>query len=137
MEYSELIAQALEARKRAYTPYSGFAVGAALEAENGQIFLGCNIESASYSPTNCAERTALFSAIAAGVTRFKKIAIVGGMQKETPQRICAPCGVCRQMLAEFCEENFEVVLGISPEEYEVHTLGELLPLSFSGRNLRP
>jgi cytidine deaminase len=125
----ELMQIATEARKMAYAPYSGFFVGAALLAENGQVFTGCNIENASYSPTNCAERTAIFKAISEGVRSFSAIAICGG-HGEVLEPICAPCGVCRQVMSEFCDPDFRVVLG-TPEKITVYRLDELLPLSFS------
>ena len=136
MNYKLLITTALEAREKAYAPYSGFTVGAALLAENGQIFQGCNIESASFSPTNCAERTALFTAVAQGVREFSAIAVVGGKAGETALDYCPPCGVCRQMLAEFCEpDDFEIVIAKSETEYMVKTLEELLPMSFRPEKL--
>ena len=136
MDYKNLIENALEARKMAYAPYSDFAVGAALLAANGQIFTGCNIESASFSPTNCAERTALFTAIAQGVKDFTAIAVVGGKIGETKLDYCAPCGVCRQMLAEFCTPvEFKVIIAKTENDYLVKTLEELLPMSFGPERL--
>lgn len=136
MDYKNLIENALEARKMAYAPYSNFAVGAALLAANGQIFTGCNIESASFSPTNCAERTALFTAIAQGVKDFTAIAVVGGKIGETKLDYCAPCGVCRQMLAEFCTPvEFKVIIAKTENDYLVKTLEELLPMSFGPERL--
>lgn len=126
----ELIEKALEARERSYSPYSKFKVGAALLGENGKIYTGCNIENASYSPTNCAERTAFFKAVSEGQKDFKAIAIVGGKEKKI--NFCAPCGVCRQVMAEFCDrEKFRVILAKSETEYKEYTLEELLPLSFT------
>ena len=136
MDYKNLIENALEARKMAYAPYSDFTVGAALLAANGQIFTGCNIESASFSPTNCAERTALFTAIAQGVKDFTAIAVVGGKIGETKLDYCAPCGVCRQMLAEFCTPvEFKVIIAKTENDYLVKTLEELLPMSFGPERL--
>jgi len=137
MNVELLIKKALEARKMAYAPYSNFTVGAALLAEDGQIFDGCNIESASFSPTNCAERTALFTAVAKGVKNFTAIAVVGGKAGEIELDYCAPCGVCRQMLAEFCEpEKFKIIIAKSESEYIVKTLEELLPKSFRPERLQ-
>lgn len=136
MDYKNLIENALEARKMAYAPYSNFTVGAALLAANGQIFTGCNIESASFSPTNCAERTALFTAVAQGVKDFTAIAVVGGKIGETKLDYCAPCGVCRQMLAEFCTPvEFKVIIAKTENDYLVKTLEELLPMSFGPERL--
>lgn len=131
-----LVEKALEARKFSYAPYSNFRVGAALLAENGHIITGCNIENAAYSPTNCAERTAVFKAVSEGITDFKAIAITGGPGMEPPAEIAAPCGVCRQVLLEFCDpETFIVLLGTGDGTWQEYTLGELLPLGFSGKNL--
>ncbi len=137
MNYEILIKNALQARKMAYAPYSGFAVGAALLACDGQIFSGCNIESVSFSPTNCAERTALFTAVAKGIKEFEAIAVVGGKIGEIVLDFCAPCGVCRQMFAEFCKpQNFKIILAKSESEYIVKTLEELLPMSFGPERLK-
>ncbi len=124
----ELIQRAKMARERAYAPYSGFLVGAALLAKSGKVYLGCNVENASYSATNCAERTALFKAISEGEREFLAIAIVGGTEDKTVD-FCPPCGACRQVLAEFCEEDFRVILG-TEEEAQVCTLAQLLPWAF-------
>ncbi len=134
MEYEKLMEIAEEARKKAYCPYSGFSVGAALLAGNGAVFTGCNIENAAYGPSNCAERTAFFKAISEGVSDFSAIAVIGGKKGENGQ-FCAPCGVCRQVMAEFgSPEDFEVVLG-TVEERRVYKLRELLPESFGPSNL--
>ena len=130
MTAEELLDCAETARRASYCPYSGFAVGAALLAENGQVFLGCNIENASYSATNCAERTAIFKAVSEGRTDFKAIAIIGHKENE-PLQFCPPCGTCRQVLAEFCEPDFEIVLMNDAREIKVYTLAELLPEHFS------
>ena len=124
----QLIECAIEARKMSYSPYSNFRVGAALVGKSGKIYTGCNVENAGYSPTNCAERTAVFKAVSEGEREFTAIEIVGG-KGETLAPLCAPCGVCRQVLAEFCEKDFRIVLG-TPEYIQVYTLSELLPLSF-------
>ena len=135
MPVKELIQFAYEAQSRSYSPYSGFATGAALEADNGRIFLGCNIENAAYSPTNCAERTAFFKAVSEGVRSFSRIAIVGNYPGREGD-YCAPCGVCRQVMAEFCNpETFQVILARSPEEYRVYLLKDLLPVNFGPSNL--
>ncbi len=131
-DLKELIQAALEARQRAYTPYSHFKVGAALQAADGRIFRGCNIENAAYTPSNCAERTAFFKAVSEGVYNFRRIVIVGGAEDEEKLQICAPCGVCRQVMAEFCDlEDFRVILAASPDSYEEYRLQELLPKAFT------
>lgn len=126
----ELIREALRAREKSYCPYSGFAVGAALLSKTGQVYTGCNIENAAFTPTNCAERTAFFKAVSEGVTDFTRIAIVGG-EKGQPTQPTAPCGVCLQVMQEFCNPNeFEIVMAVSEDEYEVKHLKELLPYGF-------
>lgn len=129
----KLIAAAIEARGRAYAPYSKFKVGAALLTQDGEVYQGCNIECAAYSATNCAERTALYTAVAQGEHHFAALAVVGGTQEQTDcfMHYCPPCGVCRQMLSEFCAEDFKIILAKSIQDYKVYTLGELLPLRFS------
>lgn len=126
----ELIKKAKEAAKCSYSPYSGFTVGAALLTKSGKLYLGCNIESASYSPTNCAERTAFFKAVSEGEREFIKIAIVGGKELDFAD-YCPPCGVCRQVMKEFCDEDFKVILGKNGEDIKVLALGELLPYGFA------
>ena len=135
MQAQPLIRAAFAARRFAYTPYSHFKVGAALLAQNGQVFTGCNIESASYSPTNCAERTALFKAVSEGVTEFSAIAIVGSREGEVNRIVTSPCGVCRQALFEFCGPDLTVIMARSEEDYLETTLGELLPYGFGPKNL--
>lgn len=135
MQAQQLIRAAFAARRFAYTPYSHFKVGAALLAQNGQVFTGCNIESASYSPTNCAERTALFKAVSEGVTEFSAIAIVGSREGEVNRIVTSPCGVCRQALFEFCGPDLTVIMARSEEDYLETTLGELLPYGFGPKNL--
>ena len=126
----ELVKKAKEAAKFSYSPYSGFTVGAALLTKSGKVYLGCNIESASFSPTNCAERTAFFKAVSEGEREFSKSAIVGGKGLDFAD-YCPPCGVCRQVMREFCDEDFTVILGKNGDEVKVLTLGELLPLGFN------
>ena len=131
-----LVEAAIEATKFAYVPYSNFKVGAAILADNGKIYTGCNIENASYSPTNCAERTAIFKAVSEGVTKFKKIAVVGGPNGNL-ENYCPPCGVCRQVISEFADEEFELILGTSKNTYEVYNFfEEVLPLSFTAKELK-
>lgn len=130
MKDIELLALAKDARKKSYCPYSGFAVGAALLAKNGQVFMGCNIENAGYTATNCAERTAFFKAISEGVTEFEKIAVVGGRQGESLQ-FCSPCGVCRQVMMEFCDpKTFLVIMGTDESDMKAETLESILPYGF-------
>ncbi len=128
-----LMLSAVEARKNSYAPYSDFHVGAALLGASGKVYLGCNVENAAYTPTNCAERTALFSAVASGEKEFVALAVVGGRGEELAP-FTAPCGVCRQVLAEFCGGDFEVILG-KPGAVSIVTLAELLPYSFSPKDL--
>lgn len=131
-----LIARALAQRTLAYAPYSHFQVGAALLAKNGAIYTGCNIENAAYTPTNCAERTAFFKAVSEGVRDFAAIAIVGGAEGEAPTDYTAPCGVCRQVMQEFCApDDFVIVLARSEDDYRLMTLRELLPEGFGPDNL--
>lgn len=130
----QLILSALEARKYSYSPYSGFRVGAALETADGIIYTGCNIENAAFTPTNCAERTAFFKAVSDGKRNFKRIVIAGGYEEE-PENYCAPCGVCRQVMREFCQEEFAVILARSVKDYKEYTLGQLFPKGFGPQNL--
>lgn len=130
----ELMQAAVKARKQAYAPYSGFFVGAALLTKDGKVYTGCNIENASYTPTNCAERTAFFKAVSEGERAFEAIAVVGGKGEE-PSELCAPCGVCRQVMTEFCNKDFRVLLG-TPEKFKAYTLEELFPLSFGKDDLK-
>lgn len=132
----ELMALARQARLGAYAPYSGFCVGAALECADGRVFTGCNIENAAYSVTNCAERTALFKAVSEGAREFTAIAIAGARRGEKPDAPCAPCGVCRQALAEFCDPAaFVVYLAAGGQAVSRSTLQELLPHAFTPKNL--
>ena len=135
MSNDELISKAYEAMKNSYAPYSKFNVGAvALCGE--KIYIGCNIENAAYTPTNCAERTAFFKAVSEGVLEFDAICVVGGMNKVLKE-YAAPCGVCRQVMMEFCDpETFQIILATSKDQYEIFTLKELLPLGFGPNNLK-
>ena len=131
----ELVRQAFLAQQQAYAPYSEFLVGAALLTEDGKIYQGCNIENAAYSPGNCAERTAFFKAVSEGRRDFTAIAIVGNKRGEAGD-YCPPCGVCRQVMMEFCDpETFRIILAIDKEHYDIYTLKDLLPLGFGLRNL--
>ncbi len=130
-----LIQQAFEAREKAYTPYSHFRVGAALLAKSGKVYTGCNIENAGYTPTNCAERTALFKAVSEGERKFDAIAIVGSMEGKVNQLVTGPCGVCRQALYEFGGDDLIVIMAKSADDYIERTLGELLPFGFGPANL--
>lgn len=133
----KLIEKAIEARRKSYSPYSHYQVGAALLAGEGQIITGCNIENAAYGPSNCAERTAFFKAVSEGIKDFKAIAIVGSPEGEVLTQFAYPCGVCRQVMAEFCEpENFRIIVAKSEEDYRIMTLAELLPEGFGPENLR-
>lgn len=131
----KLIDTAIRQLDFSYSPYSGFKVGAALLTKDGEIYTGCNIENASYTPTNCAERTAFFKAVSEGIREFQAICIVGG-QNGVLTGYAAPCGVCRQVMMEFCDpETFQIILAIDKEKYDVFTLKELLPLGFGPANL--
>ncbi len=130
-----LIDAAKTAMMGAYAPYSGYFVGAALLCANGKIYTGCNIENASYSPTNCAERTAFFKAVSEGERDFAAIAVVGG-KGGVIEGVFPPCGVCRQVMAEFCDrEKFKVYLGDAEGKYREYTLAELLPVSFGAERM--
>lgn len=130
MEVKELVKTAIKARELAYVPYSNFKVGAAIEMEDGSIYTGCNIENASYGATNCAERTAIFKAISEGHRKIKKIAVVGDMSAYT-----SPCGICRQVIAEFADKDIEIILVKNEEEFQVKTLEEILPGAFTKEDL--
>ena len=126
----------MEARKKAYAPYSGYMVGAALLTNDLRIYTGCNIENAAYTPTNCAERTAFFKAVSEGVKEFEAICIVGGKEGILTE-YAPPCGVCRQVMMEFCDpEEFQIILATDVEHYDIYTLKELLPLGFGPGNLK-
>ena len=130
----ELVKKALEAQKFSYSPYSNFQVGAALLTKTGKIYTGCNIENAAFSPTNCAERTAFFKAVSEGETEFSAIAIVGSKKDATldEREYCTPCGVCRQVMAEFCcASDFKIIVGKSEDDYKEYSLKEVLPFAFT------
>lgn len=131
MNDKELIKAAFEAREFSYCPYSGFAVGAALLSADGRLYTGCNIENSAFSPTNCAERTAFFKAVSEGVKEFSAIAVVGGKRGEEIKEICPPCGVCRQVMKEFCSPDFRIIMAVSEKEYTEMSLEELLPAGFA------
>lgn len=128
-----LLEKALQARQKSYCPYSHFSVGAALLAKDGSIYTGANIENASYTPTVCAERVAFFDAVHAGARAFKAIAIVGGSEGENPATFCPPCGVCRQVMSEFCTKDFQIIL-YDGTQSKAYTLDELFPLRFELKN---
>lgn len=130
MQPEQLVARALEAMTRAYAPYSGFQVGAALLAADGTVYTGCNIENAAFGPTNCAERTAIFKAVSEGVRDFSAIAVVGG-KDGVARDIFPPCGVCRQVMQEFCRPDFMVYMGRGDGSYEAVRLDALLPYGFN------
>ena len=131
----KMIKTAMEQIRFSYAPYSDFKVGASLLSENGDIFTGCNIENAAYSPTNCAERTAFFRAVSKGVRDFQAICIVGGKSGNVTEYI-TPCGVCRQVMMEFCNpETFQIILAVDEEHYRILTLKELLPLGFGAEDI--
>ena len=131
----ELIRAALAARGFAYAPYSGFRVGAALLTKEGRIFTGCNVENASYGAANCAERTAFFKAVSEGERRFDAIAIAGG-KGEMPEDYAYPCGICRQVMQEFCEADFIILTVKNEQDYKEYSLKELLPHGFGGDRLK-
>ena len=130
-----LVQKAMEVRENSYAPYSGFAVGAALLCADGTVFTGCNVESAAYAPTVCAERTAFVKAVSEGQREFVTIAIVGG-KVDGALDACYPCGVCRQVMAEFCCEDFRILMATSANDWAEETLGALLPNRFGPDNLR-
>ena len=135
MTDKELLLTAIKQMEKSYSPYSNCKVGAALLCKNGKVFTGTNIENAAFSPTICAERVAVFKAVSEGEREFSKIAVAGG-KDGIVDGIFAPCGVCRQVLREFCSDDFQIILGENEEEYKVVALKDLLPLSFSPDNVR-
>ena len=130
-----MIDLAIQQLSYAYAPYSGFKVGAALLCEDGKIYSGCNIENAAYTPTNCAERTAFFKAVSEGERTFQAICIVGGKEGVLTD-YTTPCGVCLQVMMEFCRGDFEILLVSGEDSFEIHSLEELLPLGFGPANLK-
>ncbi|AEB06633.1 cytidine deaminase [Coriobacterium glomerans PW2] len=137
MDDTALVRAAIEARSQAYVPYSRFSVGAALKCADGAVYCGCNIENAAYSPSCCAERTAIFRAIFDGRREFSAIAVVGGPADEPISRLCAPCGVCRQVMMEFCDpKTFRIVLAAQADAPQSHLLEELLQLGFGPLDLK-
>lgn len=133
----DLITAAITARKKSYSPYSHYQVGAALLTGDGQIVMGCNIENAAYGPSNCAERTAFFKAVSEGIREFRAIAIVGSPEGDELTQYAYPCGVCRQVMMEFCDpEEFQIIVARSGKDYRLMTLRELLPEGFGPGNLR-
>lgn len=131
-----LVETALQARENAHTPYSHYAVGAALLAKDGSVYCGCNIENASYGATNCAERTAFFKAVSEGQREFAAIAIAGGMAGYMPEDYAYPCGICRQVMQEFCAGDFQICVVKSAEDYQTYRLDALLPYGFGGASIR-
>ncbi len=128
MTDKDLIKQAFEAAEFAYSPYSNYKVGAALLCQNGKVFKGCNIENSTYSPTNCAERTAFFKAISEGERNFEAIAIVGYKENQEERIFFYPCGVCRQVMIEFCDEkDFKIIVAKTEDDFEIMTLSQLMP----------
>lgn len=135
MTEKELCGMAINAMKNAYAPYSGYTVGAALLTENGRIFNGCNIENAAYSPTVCAERVAFFNAISSGERDFSAIAVASGKDGVINGSF-PPCGVCRQVMAEFCSPDFTVLVVTGTDTYKKYSLKELLPEAFTPKNIK-
>lgn len=135
-EIQELVTAALQAREAAYAPYSHYTVGAALLAESGEVYCGGNIENASYGATNCAERTAFFKAVSEGARRFKAIAIAGGMEGQEPAEYAYPCGICRQVMQEFGEADFRIIIVKGKADYREYILEQLLPCGFGGDSIQ-
>lgn len=132
----KLLEEAKKARLMAYAPYSKFKVGAALLTKSGKVYHGCNIENAAYTPTNCAERTAFFKAVSEGETEFEKIAVVGAMEGREADNICSPCGVCRQVMMEFCNpKTFKIILANGKGNILISSLDEILPYGFGPKDL--
>jgi len=137
MQLHEKLAQAaIDAKEFSYSPYSNFRVGAALLTKSGKIYTGCNIENAAYSPTNCAERTALFKAVSEGEREFAAIAVAGNAKGAEPN-YCYPCGVCRQALKEFVNDDFDVIVTKTADDYKVHSFAEILPYGFGAEDVKP
>lgn len=134
MTKHELCKTAIKARENSYAPYSGYRVGAALLTKSGKLYTGCNIENAAYTPTVCAERTAIFKAVSEGETEFAMIAVAGGGEELSESY--PPCGVCRQVMAEFCNCDFVILTVTGQDSFKEYTLNELLPLSFTPENVK-
>lgn len=132
-DYKRLMTRANEMRAFSHVPYSHYRVGAVLVGKSGKEYMGCNLENAAYSPSICAERTAFAKAVSEGEKKFKCIAIVGGREGEISPG-CSPCGVCRQVMAEFCDADFEVILG-TPDDFKVYKFSDILPLTFTSKEL--
>ena len=131
----DIIRETVKARDKSYSPYSGFKVGACLKSKDGRIFTGCNIENAAYTPSNCAERTAFFKAVSEGIKDFESIAIVGGY--DVIKDYCPPCGVCRQVMMEFCNpKSFKIILAKSENDYKEMLLADMFPMGFGAMNLK-
>lgn len=135
-DVKDLIRKALGARTKAYAPYSHYQVGAALLSGQGRVYPGCNVENASYGAAICAERIAFVRAVQEGEREFQAIAIVGGLEGENPKDYAYPCGICRQVMQEFCGPDFEVITAVSEDDYEIHSLEEMLPWGFGGDKLK-
>ena len=136
MDNMKLLSEAIEARNKAYAPYSGHKVGAALITKSGKLYHGCNIENAGFSPTVCAERTAFFRAVYDGEREFAKIAVVGALDDASVYNLCAPCGVCRQVMMEFCDpDTFSIVMANGKDDCVEVLLKDLLPYGFGPSNL--
>lgn len=135
MNEKEIVKAAILARAAAYAPYSHYTVGAAVLADDGKIYTGCNIENASYPAGICAERTAVFKAISEGAKKIEAIALSAGRENQLPENYPSPCGICRQVLSEFAAADMPVILAKSEEDYKKYSLAELLPLSFSSKDL--
>ena len=127
---NKLINAAILASEYAYSPFSDYCVGAAILASSGEVYTGCNIENSSYGATNCAERTAIFKAVSEGEREFEAIAVVGHKRGEKPSEYAFPCGICRQVIAEFCKNDFVIIVALSENDYKEYTLSELLPEAF-------
>lgn len=137
MERGVLMTMAIKARQASYIPYSHFSVGAALLCSDGTVYTGSNIENAAFTPTVCAERVAFYKAVSEGKRDFTAIAVAGGKEGAAPDELVAPCGVCRQVMMEFCSgKTFDIILGNSAENLKVYKLGEILPLGFGPENLK-
>lgn len=135
IDFGHLAQLAVEAKEKSYSPYSKFQVGAALVAKSGKIYTGCNIESAAYSPTNCAERTAVFKAVSEGEREILAIAIAGSPKDSDEANYCYPCGVCRQVLNEFASDDMDVIIAKTATDYKVHKFEEILPFGFGRKDL--